>query len=81
MLSPLTRQPLSHIYHHHLLSNNVSLSLLAARLVLSGAARRCLTCDKELGVEMVKPTCCEEPFCIARVEEFGLGINLEMEIT
>eukprot|EP01156_Anaeramoeba_ignava_P022852 Anaeramoba_ignava/c21107_g2_i2.p1 GENE.c21107_g2_i2~~c21107_g2_i2.p1 ORF type:complete len:707 (+),score=216.28 c21107_g2_i2:54-2174(+) len=40
----------------------------------------CIVCGKKLGSEGLKPVCCEDPACIFRHQQMGLGANVSSEI-
>ncbi|KAJ5070462.1 poly adp-ribose polymerase family member parp [Anaeramoeba ignava] len=40
----------------------------------------CIICGKKLGSEGLKPVCCEDPACIFRHQQMGLGANVSSEI-
>ncbi|KAJ3437364.1 poly adp-ribose polymerase family member parp [Anaeramoeba flamelloides] len=40
----------------------------------------CMICGSWLKTQGLKPTCCDEPACIFRHQEMGLGVNVSAEI-
>ncbi|KAJ6226750.1 poly adp-ribose polymerase family [Anaeramoeba flamelloides] len=40
----------------------------------------CMICGNWLKTQGLKPTCCDEPACIFRHQEMGLGVNVSAEI-